>query len=203
MKTGQKVDFLDAGCGDGINLQELERLVVTYNKESTVTGIDSSKIRTQRAKKVVKGTVLDGSLLNLPFENTFFDAVLCNHVLEHIENADRALSEIFRVLKPGGSLIVGVPNEGCMLALLRNRVFQRSILKTTDHVNFFTRTTLERTLNKNNFSVVSTITEGFFLPHLRLTNLLRSSGLGYRLEVKLGQLIPTQAAGLISICKRI
>lgn len=202
LEAGQKVDFLDAGCGDGINLQELEKLVVSYNIASTVTGIDYSKVRTQRAKKVVKGTVLEGSLLSLPFQNAFFDAVLCNHVLEHIENADQALSEIFRVLKPGGVLIVGVPNEGCLLASLRNKVLQQSILKTTDHVKFFTKTTLEKILKKNNFSVVNTVTEGFFFPHLRLANLLRSSKLGYRFEVKLGQLIPTQAAGLISICKR-
>lgn len=48
-------------------------------------------------------------ILNLPFENSTFGLVVCNHVLEHIENEKLALSEIMRVLKPGGSAILQVP----------------------------------------------------------------------------------------------
>jgi SAM-dependent methyltransferase len=48
-------------------------------------------------------------ILQLPFENNAFGLVVCNHVLEHIENEKLALSEIMRVLKPGGSAILQVP----------------------------------------------------------------------------------------------
>ena len=45
----------------------------------------------------------------MPFDNNYFDFILCNHVLEHVENDIKALSEIKRVLKKGGRAIVQVP----------------------------------------------------------------------------------------------
>ena len=46
---------------------------------------------------------------HLPFEDNTFDALMCNHVLEHVENDLKALSEFYRVLKPGGWAILQVP----------------------------------------------------------------------------------------------
>jgi hypothetical protein len=46
---------------------------------------------------------------NLPFGDNHFDAVLCNHVLEHVKNDIQAMSEVRRVLKPGGWAIMQVP----------------------------------------------------------------------------------------------
>lgn len=48
-------------------------------------------------------------ILALPFENETFDIVFCNHVLEHIKDDHKAMSELFRVLKPGGWGILQVP----------------------------------------------------------------------------------------------
>ena len=49
------------------------------------------------------------SITSLPFTNNRFDLILCNHVLEHIENDRLAMHELFRVLKPGGKAILQVP----------------------------------------------------------------------------------------------
>lgn len=46
---------------------------------------------------------------DMPFEENNFDVVMCNHVLEHIDNEEKATSEIFRVLKKGGWAILQVP----------------------------------------------------------------------------------------------
>ena len=48
-------------------------------------------------------------ILNLPFENESFDVVICNHVLEHIQDDSKAMSELYRVMKKGGWGIVQVP----------------------------------------------------------------------------------------------
>jgi len=46
---------------------------------------------------------------NLPFENDAFDVIFCNHVLEHVDDDKKALSELYRVMKPGGWGILQVP----------------------------------------------------------------------------------------------
>jgi len=50
-------------------------------------------------------------ICNLPFEENSFDIVFCNHVLEHIEDDHKAMSELFRVLKPGGMGIFQIPQD--------------------------------------------------------------------------------------------
>ena len=47
----------------------------------------------------------------LPFEDNTYDFILCNHVLEHIPNDFKAMEELYRVLKPGGTAILQVPLE--------------------------------------------------------------------------------------------
>lgn len=47
----------------------------------------------------------------MPFNNNKFDFVFCNHVLEHVQDETRAMSEILRVLKPGGKAILLVPMD--------------------------------------------------------------------------------------------
>lgn len=50
-----------------------------------------------------------GNITNLPFQNNFFDLIVAIEVLEHIENDEKALKEIFRVLKPNGYFLFSVP----------------------------------------------------------------------------------------------
>ena len=54
---------------------------------------------------------IKADILDLPFEDNSFDLVLCNHVLEHIEDDQKAMKELFRVMKKGGSGIFQVPQE--------------------------------------------------------------------------------------------
>ena len=49
------------------------------------------------------------NVLDIPFSDNEFDVLMCNHVLEHIEDDNKAMSEIYRVLKPAGWAILQVP----------------------------------------------------------------------------------------------
>ena len=50
-------------------------------------------------------------ICDLPFKDNEFDVILCNHVLEHIPNDKKAMSELFRVMKPNGMGIFQVPQD--------------------------------------------------------------------------------------------
>jgi 2-polyprenyl-3-methyl-5-hydroxy-6-metoxy-1,4-benzoquinol methylase len=95
---------LDAGCGEGILVEE-------YADRLRITGVDANYSAAH---------VTTASLTALPFEDGSFDRALCLDVLEHLAYADQppALAELFRVLKPGGELLVSAPN----LAHLQSRV---------------------------------------------------------------------------------
>ena len=51
------------------------------------------------------------NILDLPFEDNSFDIVFCNHVLEHIEDDNKAMSELYRVMKTGGMGIFQIPQD--------------------------------------------------------------------------------------------
>jgi SAM-dependent methyltransferase len=89
--------LLDVGCGTKPYSSLF--LVDEY------VGLDiDSEISRRRgiAEKLYDGT-------RFPFDSQHFDVVLCNQVLEHVFNPDEFISELHRVLKPGGQLILTVP----------------------------------------------------------------------------------------------
>ena len=98
-----KQRLLDVGCGDGDFIFRAKAKFKEYY------GIDVSSLRIERAKEKSKD-ILDGDNIHfynydvgegIPFGNSFFDAVTCIAVLEHIFNPPNVLDEIHRVLKPG------------------------------------------------------------------------------------------------------
>jgi ubiquinone/menaquinone biosynthesis C-methylase UbiE len=48
-------------------------------------------------------------ITDISFENDYFDFIICNHVLEHIQDDRKAMNELFRVLKPSGEAVLQVP----------------------------------------------------------------------------------------------
>lgn len=97
------IRVLDAGCGTGGNLRCLEG--------GSAIGIDVSDLALRLARGRTGRPLVRGSLAALPFRDGSFDVVLCTDVLYHARVTDdrAALRELFRVLRPGGSLVVNVP----------------------------------------------------------------------------------------------
>lgn len=50
-------------------------------------------------------------ICNLPFEDNHYDVIFCNHVLEHIPDDTKAMQELYRVMKPGGTGIFQIPQD--------------------------------------------------------------------------------------------
>ncbi|MEK9628584.1 MAG: methyltransferase domain-containing protein [Nitrospinota bacterium] len=192
--------ILDAGCGDGINLFGLNNMAQKNQWNVSIYGSDYNPLRLERASKFAFVKEINHSSLDtLPFEDDWYDVVLCNHVIEHIPQDKKVLLELKRILRPKGLLILGVLNEGCALAQLRNHVFQRSILQSTDHVNFYTEQKISNLLTESGFLISKIERAGFFLSHLSLNYLMTLSKPGRLLLNFFGGIFPSQCADLIVI----
>jgi SAM-dependent methyltransferase len=94
--------ILDAGCGSGRNMVELAH-------HGIVTGVELSGTSVQLAREREAGEVLEGSVMDMPFDESSFDLTVSLDVIEHLEDDVGALHELRRVTKPGGALLVTVP----------------------------------------------------------------------------------------------
>jgi SAM-dependent methyltransferase len=114
VKPGDK--FLDAGAGFGRHAFEAARNGATVfaldyaADEVTMTRATfGAMIEAKEIPASGFGGVLQGDATRLPFADNTFDRVVTSEVLEHIQNDVNAISELHRVLKPGGTLGVTVP----------------------------------------------------------------------------------------------
>ncbi len=105
--------WLDAGCGTGT----LSRLLA--ERGCRVLGVDAAKEMVEAADQLAQSG--DGSvqlkfervetIARLPLVSNSCDGVLCSSVLEYVSDVDACLKEFARVLRPGGVLLVSVPNR--------------------------------------------------------------------------------------------
>ena len=98
--------FLDAGCGDGRYLAALDAEL-----PGRIAGVDISEriLETARAR-VPRAELRRANLESLPFDDGDFDLVLSSQVIEHVVDARAAMSELARVLRPGGTLVLSTDN---------------------------------------------------------------------------------------------
>ncbi|HBA62162.1 MAG TPA: hypothetical protein DCZ92_15385 [Elusimicrobia bacterium] len=115
-KIPSAANLLDVGCGHGGKTPlYAEALRLSLDR---VKGIEPQEkyAAVARAKFEVFSVDIESSVL--PFPDSSFDVVVCNQVLEHLKNIFLPLREMDRVVRPGGWLLIGVPN----LAGLYNRL---------------------------------------------------------------------------------
>lgn len=110
LRDARKGTALDLGCGSGYISLMLAGL--GYD----VFGVDVSSRMIDQARSIFEkrnqvGQFAVGDATNLKLASNFFDVVTCMSVLEWIEDIGKSIQEIARVMKPGGILIVSVPNK--------------------------------------------------------------------------------------------
>lgn len=105
LEAGSRV--LEIGSATGANTVAMSALgYLVTSLEFSTFGVEAQK------KKGLR--VIQGDARRLPFEQDSFEAVVCMDVLEHIVEDDLVLSEIYRVLKPGGIFLISVPEDPSM-----------------------------------------------------------------------------------------
>ncbi len=121
---GSNKTALDVGCREGYQSQWLK------SKGYQVTSIDIEKNYDQcQLVNVDEG---------LPFADASFDLIWCSEVIEHLHYPEKAKNEFWRVLKPGGQVIITTPNSYFWLMRLLNFFgLTPQKLQNPDHKQFF------------------------------------------------------------------
>lgn len=100
-------NLLDGGCSFGYGtIYYSKHAKNTYGAEIDATSVEVAR---NRFKNI---SFVNTALENTPFENSFFDVVVLNDVLEHTNDKIQTLSELNRIMKKGGVLILSTPHKG-------------------------------------------------------------------------------------------
>ncbi|MCX2838203.1 methyltransferase domain-containing protein [Salinimicrobium sp. MT39] len=103
-------------------------------------------------------------ICDLPFEDNSFDFILCNHVLEHIPDDTKAMQEIYRILTPGGTAILQIPQD-----LNREKTFEDdSITDPAERANIFGQYDHVRVYGRDYFDKLREV--GFRVEEVDLTS---------------------------------
>lgn len=166
---GERGEILEIGCASG------EYLAALRDKGGfKVSGVELSPYAAKKARE--KGLdVSVGTLEEAKLKAESFDLVVARHVLEHLPDPSKTLSEINRILRPGGKFLAIVPNAA---------TFERDIFKDVwcgyevpRHLFLFSGTILKEMLKKTQFELLSL--KHSFVPNnwiISLNYLLKKKG---------------------------
>lgn len=119
---GRPRRILDVGAGEGF----LKRFVTAADLEWHGTEVNPRRAELCAAMGYTIGSV-DPATQHLPYPDAHFDAVAACHVLEHMEQRERVLAELERVLAPRGLLFIAVPIKLPPLHLLLNLYYRAKV----------------------------------------------------------------------------
>jgi 2-polyprenyl-3-methyl-5-hydroxy-6-metoxy-1,4-benzoquinol methylase len=159
--------ILDVGCGAGDNARCLRE------RGAIVDGITLSPGEAALARDSCRNVWVHNLEAGLPEEaRGLYAAVLCSHVLEHLCFPAKLLEDLYRVLEPGGSLVVALPN----MLFYRNRLrllcghleYEAGGLMDDTHFRWYSFASAQRLLQEAGFTRVSAAADGSLpLPGLR------------------------------------
>ncbi len=147
---------IDLGCGSGVTSGKLRKT----GKFGWVCGVEGNpevgKIAEKNLDQVIVGDV---EKIEYPFEKGSIDTVLTLDILEHLLDPWKVLSQINDLLKPGGTLVVSIPNVRHFsvvipLLFLGDWRYQQEDILDSTHLRFFTKKTTIRMLEAAGFEIV-------------------------------------------------
>ncbi|MBC3785689.1 class I SAM-dependent methyltransferase [Spirosoma utsteinense] len=156
----QALSVLDVGCNTGRGGQVLKQ----KKPHLKLWGIDMVEDRIRRIPGGVYEHLVAGSATSIPAEDNSFCAIVAGELVEHIPVAvfPTMLSEFYRVLKPGGRVLLTTPNPKSYLVYLR----KHSIYADPSHVNIMHQKQLVDQLTKAGFVSTSVMGSGKVSRHL-------------------------------------
>lgn len=153
VEPGQRV--LDLGCGEGVFAAAL----AAAGARPIAVDVADEPLRRLRARfPQVEDVRRAQAGEALPLDDGEVDAAWAGEVLEHVHDVGALATELRRVVKPGGTLLVTTPDHPRRLLVkfaLRPRAFEEHVWPYADHLRFFTRRTLAMVLENAGFADVA------------------------------------------------
>jgi dolichol-phosphate mannosyltransferase len=148
----RRATVLDIGCGSSRIIQDLPQVI----------GLDIllPKLRFLRDRH---SPLVQGDIFALPFPDAAFDAVICSEVIEHIPDRPSLFGELTRILRPGGTLILGTPDYGRWLWWVLEYIYGKILpgAYAHEHIQHYTRTTLTGRLRAYGYAIQDVRYVGF------------------------------------------
>lgn len=197
--------LLDVGCGNGMHtIKAARRCALAFGIDRSAESLAVGR-RTARADGLANVRLIRGDVEEvLPFRSGSFDTVLCGDLLEHVWKRDHVLGEIRRLLRPGGRLLLAVPNRGTSWKrrLERNGLFFYS---DPDHKIEYTLAELEEELGRNGFRILHLHPTVYDTPLIGLIDLTGGLSLRVyaglsRMRRRLAERHPEENAGFYAVC---
>lgn len=159
-----RLKVLDIGCANGGILRPLAQ-------QHELHGVDLSPALVKMANENgVKALLHDFESEPLPYPDKTFDAVFFGETIEHQVNTDWLMSELNRVLKPGGRLVLTFPNIRTLLSLAMMAFFDLppmySARYRAPHYRDFTLRTIKMVLRNHGFRYEKAVGSAFYLPKI-------------------------------------
>ncbi len=134
--------ILDAGCGSSMIIQSLNNAI----------GMDVNQAKLRFLRRIGI-PLLRGSAFNLPFKDQSFDCVISSQVIEHIRLDENLFAELWRVLEPGGRLIIGTPDYDTIGWRIIEPVYGALMPGgyRDEHITHYTRQSLTDILTRHGF----------------------------------------------------
>jgi ubiquinone/menaquinone biosynthesis C-methylase UbiE len=131
---------LDVGCGEGYIFSRLPWAVRRVGVDLSLSALEIAGRRNAEIEWI------RSDVKNMPFESHTFDKVCCSEVIEHVLDPEAVIGELYRVVKPTGSVVITVPNEQMINRVkdmvlntrLGRRIFPDIPLRTEWHLTEYT-----------------------------------------------------------------
>jgi len=171
--TEKPATALEVGPGSGIYLPVLCELFADVSGADIETAyLDSAR---PLLEKYTHLSLQVDDITNSKLPPHSFDLILCTEVIEHIADSTRALSEMHKLLKPGGVLILSTPQKYSPLELAAKVAFLPGVIQLvrliygeaildSGHINLMTETEVMRQLGHAGFSIEERHKTGMYLP---------------------------------------
>lgn len=136
--------FLDVGCATGALLAYLKK------RGWKEKGVEVCGPAAEYARSVRGVDVYTGTLENAGLEDSSFDIVHASHLIEHLNQPAEFVRDVYRLLKPGGRVLLTTPNSSGLQARLFDGAWRSAI---ADHMFLFSKQTLSSLLKRNGFEI--------------------------------------------------